>query len=149
MADFPKRLEYSAGNANDPGDPFGHTLLLLQPDGSAQMINEYVGKQTMWSAKVEPATVQEIWAALARGGFPKIPDHEIPGGSSMRMVNAVYPDGEHDIGYIAWHAGPKMPGFGEAFAMLDSIVRQISEDTIQATPNTLPPVVSDIVRHAM
>ena len=145
MADFPTRLEYNAGLENAPGDPFGRTELVIEADGTARLVHKHVGAVHTWTAKVDVATLRAVWAELERGGFPEIPKHPVPGGSAMRTLLA-HVGHEKQGGQIAWNAAAKLPGFHEAFAMLDSIVRQISEDTVQATPNTLPPVVTDIVR---
>lgn len=144
MADFPHRLEYNAGLENAPGDPFGRTELVVEPDGRAQLVHKHVGLARTWTAQVDVETLHTAWAALVRGGFPEIPQHPIPGGSAMRTLFAHGADGSRRGGHVAWHA--KLPGFVDAFPILDSIVRQISEDTVQATPNTLPPVVTNIVR---
>jgi hypothetical protein len=144
MADFPLRLEYNAGLENAPGDPFGRTELVVDATGSAQLVHKHVGLARTWTGQVDVPTLHAAWAALVRGGFPEIPRHPIPGGSAMRTIVAHAADGSSRSCHIAWHA--KLPGFTEAFPILDSIVRQLSEDTVQATPNTLPPVVTNIVR---
>ena len=144
MADLPLRLEYNAGFENAPGDPFGRTELVVEANGSAKLVHKHVGLARTWTGQVDVATLQAAWDALVRGGFPEIPDHPLPGGSAIRHLVAHYAGGKVRSGNIAWHA--KLPGFVDAFPILDSIVRQLSEDSVQATPNTLPPVVTNIVR---
>jgi hypothetical protein len=144
MADFPLRLEYNAGLENAPGDPFGRTELVVEANGTARLVHKHIGLARTWTGQVDVATLQTAWAALERGGFPEIPQHPVPGGSAMRTLIAHGADGAKRGGNIAWHA--KLPGFIDAFPILDSIVRQLSEDTVKATPNTLPPVVTNIVR---
>lgn len=143
MADFPTRLEYSAGNESSPGDPFGRTELTVDGEGNARLVHKHRGIARAWTAKVDSATLRDAWAALERGGFPVIPAHPVPGGSALRTIVARTGD-TADGGHVAWHA--RLAGFDDAWPILDSIVRQISEDTVKATPNTLPPVVTDIKR---
>jgi hypothetical protein len=145
MSAFPRRLDYNAGLENAPGDPFGRTELSLEPDGSARLTHKHVGEVRTWTAKVDVTTLQTLWDALERGGFPTIPPHRIPGGSAMRTLVAHVGDAQQ-TGHVAWNSAKDLAGYSDAFPILDSIVRQISEDTVQAAPNTLPPCVTDIVR---
>lgn len=147
MSDFPTRLEYNAGLENAPGDPFGRTELAIEHDGRARLVHRHAGRVRAWRGLIDRATLQTAWAALERGGFPTIPPHRVPGGAALRTLIAHV--GEHrQGGHVAWNAAKDLPGYAEAFAILDSIVRQLSEDTVKATPNTLPPVISELVPEA-
>jgi len=141
---FPTRLEYNAGLDNAPGDPFGRTELAIEADGSATLVHKRMGQTKRWTAKVDAATLAAAWAALVKGGWPTVPQHPIPGGSAMRTLIAHTAEGTQR-GDVAWNGAKNLDGYNEAFPILDSIVRQISQDTVKATPNTLPPVVTDIV----
>jgi len=143
MSDFPSRLEYNAGLESAPGDPFGRTELAIEHDGSARLVHRHVGRVRSWRAKIDLATLHAAWAALERGGFPVIPRHPVPGGSALRTLIAHHGD-QKQGGHIAWNEALDLPGYNEAFPILDSIVRQISEDTVKAAPNTLPPVISEL-----
>jgi hypothetical protein len=145
MSDFPDRLEYNAGLENAPGDPFGRTELVIESDGRARLVHKHVGAVRTWTARVDRDPLQTLWVALERGGFPVIPHHDVPGGSAMRTLIA-HVGGDLQGGNVAWNAARDLAGFSEAFPILDAIVRQISEDTVKAAPNTLPPVVRDIMR---
>ena len=147
MAAFPTRLDYIAGNENAPGDPFGRTELTLEASGDAKLVHKHRGVHKTWTGKVDAATLQTLWSALEAGGFPNVPKHPVPGGSAMRVLTATV-DGKALDAFVAWHAAAKLDGYKDAFPMLDSIVRQLSEDTVHASPNTLPPVVTDIVRQS-
>ena len=145
MSDFPDRLEYNAGLANAPGDPFGRTELMVAADGRARLVHRHVGQARAWTGQVDVATLHAVWAALERGGFPQIPDHPMPGGAALRTVLA-HTGAQPSGGHVAWNAARDLPGYADAFPMLDSIVRQLSENTVEAAPDTLPPVVTGIVR---
>ena len=145
MGTFPTRLEYNAGLENAPGDPFGRTELCIDADGTARLVHKHIGLARTWTAKVDTATLAVLWSALEKGGWPTIPPHPIPGGSAMRTLVA-HVEGAQQRGDVAWNSAKNLAGYNEAFPILDSIVRQISEDTVKAAPNTLPPVVTDIVR---
>ena len=143
-SELPSRLQYDAGNENSPGNPFGRTELIIDADGHARLVHRRIGSVRSWTGKVLAATLSELWEALGRGGFPDVPQHPIPGGAAMRTLVAQV--GDRKLGAsVAWHAAKSLPGYSEAFPILDSIVRQLSEDTVKTAPNTLPPVVSDIV----
>jgi hypothetical protein len=49
---------------------------------------------------------------------------------------------------VAWHAAKDLPGYDEAFGILDSLVRQMSEDTVAAAPDTLPASITELRRVA-
>lgn len=145
VSNFPSRLTYKAGLENAPGDPFGRTELHIEADSRARLVHRHVGRERSWTAKIDAATLITLWAALRAGGFPEVARHPIPGGSAMRTVSAQDGEREQSVN-VAWNSARSLPGYNEAFAILDSIVRQMSEDTVKAAPNTLPPVVTELVR---
>ena len=132
-------LYYGTGNENAPGDPFGRTELTLSDDGSARLEHRHIGRHRAWTGKVDPAQVDAVHSALETAGFPRVAPHPIPGGSTMRELAV----GDERV-LIEWYAVEDMPGYKEAFEILDSLTRQMSGDSVQATPDTLPPSVSDL-----
>jgi hypothetical protein len=144
MSSFPSRLEYHAGLDGAPGDPFGRTEFAVTADCRARLVHRHLGRVRAWTGTIDARTLEAAWAALLRGGFPHVPRHPVPGGSALRVVIAHGADGAQSA-TVAWHAARDLPGYDAAFPILDSIVRQMSEDTVQAAPDTLPPVVSELV----
>jgi hypothetical protein len=131
-------IYYGTGNENAPGDPFGRTELTLAGDAGARLDHRHIGVHRAWTGRVDPAQLEALRGALETAGFPDVTPHQIPGGSTMRELAV---DGQRVL--IEWYAAENMPGYKEAFAILDSLVRQMSGDSVQATPDTLPPSVSD------
>ena len=140
MTTFPPKLEYCAGSDTSPGDPFGRFEMLIEADGRISLVHH--GRT--WTATVDRAALEMVWAALERGGFPTIPQHRIPGGSALRTLTA-HRGETTSGGHIAYNAADKLPGYSEAFPILDSIVRQIVPDAIDAGTNHPAAVVRDIV----
>ena len=132
-------LYYATGNENAPGDPFGRTELTLADDGGARLEHRHIGRHRAWTGKVDPAQVQAARGALDTAGFPTVPPHPIPGGSTMRELAV-----DDTSVLVEWYAVEDMPGYKEAFEILDSLTRQMSGDSVQATPDTLPPSVSEL-----
>jgi hypothetical protein len=136
-------LSYSAGNEHSPEDPFGRTVLALDPDGAAQLDHYQRSGHRAWRGRVAPDAVERLRAALDASGYPAVPRHPIPAGSAMRTL-VVESGAEQQRAYVAWHAAPKLPGYDELFMVLDSLVRQLSGDTVHAAPDVLPPSVSHV-----
>lgn len=142
------RIEYSAGNPHNPGDPFGRTELVIEPDGTAQLtlIRGTAGHRITWRASIDLAVVTRIHDALATAGFPQVPPHPIPGGATMRELTVVTGT-DRRAAMVAWHAAQDLTGYAEAFALLDAITRAVSQDMWRGAPNTLAPdTVRDIAR---
>lgn len=125
------RLTYSIGNEHNPVDPFGRSHLVVEPDGGAQL-DHYgrLGQHRAWTGRVEPAALQRLWSALQRAGFPSVADHHpLPPDAAICRLTAEAGD-VRQIADVPWHAARGLPGYDEAVAILESIVRQLSEDTV-------------------
>jgi hypothetical protein len=141
------RYEYATGLENAPSDPFGRTELAIEPDGAARLDHRHVGRHRAWTARVDPQVLERLQATLERAGFPNVASHPVPAGAAIRTLVAER-HGVREGVHVAWHAAKDLPGYDEAFAILDSLVRQMSEDTVKAAPDTLPPAVVDLRRVA-
>jgi hypothetical protein len=139
------RIDYSAGNEHAPSNPWGRTDLSIEPDGKASLEHRRLGRYRAWRGSVDAATVTRVHDALAKVGFPDVPPHPVAAGATIRVLTFV--EGERQrTAMVAWHAAKDLPGYAEAFEVLDSIVRQLSEDTVPLAANELPPVVTELVR---
>jgi hypothetical protein len=139
------RIAYTAGDEHSPTNPWGRTYLSIEPDGIARLEQRHLGRHRAWTGRVDVATVTRLHDALASVGFPEVPPHPVPGGAAIRTLALI--EGDHRrAALVAWHAAKKLPGYAEVFEVLDSIVRQLSEDSLQLGPNKLPPVVTELVR---
>jgi len=133
------RVEYSVGNEHNPTDPFGRSELAIATDGTARL-DHYAagGAHRAWSGRVAADALDRMWAGLERARFPEAPDEDLPAGASLRTLRV-----GNASAVLEWHATAKLAGYSDAFDVLDAIVRQLSGDTVQATPPR-PAIVRDI-----
>jgi hypothetical protein len=124
-------VRYSVGNENNPGNPWGRSELLIEPDGVVRLDHFFsrapgVGR---WSGRVDASALDAFWAALDQAGFPAAPNTPFAPGSSLRQLT-VDADGVSSQVLIDWHGSAKLPGYAEAFDVLDGVVRQLSGDKV-------------------
>src|SRR5712691_6663022 len=141
------RLTYKAGNENNPCDPIGRTELSIEPDGPARL-DHFQSRhrgQRAWRGRVDAAAVEGIWIALDRAGFPDVARHRLVAGATLRVLSAISAAGTMRTVRVEWSIARKLPGYDAAFALLDAIVRQLSEDSVHY-PASSKPLVSDVQR---
>lgn len=136
------RIEYDSGNENNPGNPFGRTVLAIDALGVARLDNTHVGKHRKWQAVVDPAVLARLTTDLTLSGFPQAPLLRIPAGSSMRCL-AVHGKMSGQV-MLPWRGAMTVRGYDLAFAALDSLIYQISERALSVAPNILAPSVVHI-----
>lgn len=124
------RVTYSVGSENDPGDPFGRSELAIESDGTAKLDHHKRGGATQsFSGTAPPAEIDRLFAALERAGFPNVTPHPIPGGSTMRKLAV---GGKATALPIEYYAAKKLPGYDEAFAVLEALIGTLSGGTVRA-----------------
>ncbi|MCW2934115.1 MAG: hypothetical protein JWM19_5077 [Actinomycetia bacterium] len=151
MASF--TIRYSVGNEHNPGDPWGRSELVIHADGSARLDHHFSRgpEPHAWAGHVDPAALGELLAALDRAGFPAVPPlPALPPDATLRRL-ALETDGAADGGadaaadggadggadgaaqqaLVSWHHAPSMPGYAEAFDLLDAVIRQLSGDAVR------------------
>jgi hypothetical protein len=138
------RIYYQVGSEHNPGDPFGRSDLVIETDGRAQLDQYTRAGHSVWIGKVAASALDTFWAALEQAGFPQFPHHPVPGGSAIRDLNVGGP--ERKSAYIAYHAAESMPGYDVAFQVLDTIIRQLSEDTVRVGSASGPTIVDAVTR---
>ena len=136
-------LIYRVGNENDPGDPWGRSKLVIQPDGSARLDHVFsrVRQVGAWTGRVDAAALEALWSALRQAGFPAAPNTPLIPGASPRQLT-VEADGVSEHATIGYHQASKLPGYAEAFDLLDAICRQLSGDAVPY-PTKQPTIVHD------
>jgi len=136
-------LEYSVGNENDPGDPWGRSVLVIQTDGTARLDHFFsrVGGAGAWTGRVDTAALEALWSALKQAGFPAAPTTPLTPGAAPRRL-AVTANGQSQRAIIGYHQASKLPGYAEAFDLLDAIVRQLSDEAVDY-PTNQPQIVHD------
>jgi hypothetical protein len=146
-------VRYSVGNEHNPGDPWGRSELVIHPDGSARLDHHFSrGREPRaWTGQVDLAALGELLTALRRAGFPAVPPMPaLPPGATLRRLaleangtaNGTVgsaTDGAADgatsgvpqQALVGWHQAPSMPGYAEAFDLLDAVIRQLSGDAVR------------------
>lgn len=139
-----RTLRYRVGNENNPGNPWGRSELVIGPDGSARLDHYFSrhGGSGSWTGQVDAAGLDALWVALDLAGFPAAPALRAVGGATLRHVT-VEADGAAQQVILDWHQTAKLPGYAEAFDVLDGVIRQLSGDVVDY-PTTQPPIVSGI-----
>ena len=138
------RIYYSVGSERSPTDPFGRSNLVIEVDGLARLDQRRHGSHSTWTGTVAASALDRLWAALEEAKFPEMPPHLAPGGSAIRDLNVGGREGKS--AYIAYHAAESLPGYSVAFLILDTVIRQISQDTVKAVPASDEKLVDGISR---
>ena len=109
-------IRYSVGNEHDPGDPWGRSELVIHTDGSARLDHYFSrGRQP------------RAWAGHVDAAVP--PAGPLPPGTAPRRLT-VEADGTARQAIVSWHRAPSLPGYAEAFDLLDAVIRQLSGDAV-------------------
>ena len=124
------QIAYGVGNEHDPGDPYGRNELVIEVDGRARLDHYTRGGHSAWAGKVGSHDLDGIWGALEQAGFPLVPKHFVPPGSTIRSLS-VGVGAERQSAYVTWDATPTLPGYNAAFGILDSIVRQLRDEAVK------------------
>ena len=125
-------IRYSVGNEHDPGDPWGRSELVIRADGSVRLDHHFSrgGGARAWVGCVDAAVLGELLAALDRAGFPAVPaTGPLPPGAALRRLT-VEGDGVAREALVSWHRTQSLPGYDEAFGLIDAVIRQLSGDAV-------------------
>jgi hypothetical protein len=139
-------LRYSVGNEHSPGDPWGRSELIIHADGSARLDHYFSRGRApgAWAGHVDAAALSELLAALDQAGFPAVPPAvPLPPGATVRRLT-VEADGASRQALVSWHRTPPLPGYAEAFDLIDAVIRQLSGDAVPY-PTKRGPVVHGAV----
>jgi hypothetical protein len=111
-------VRYSAGNEENPMDPVGRVELTIDADGRARLEHFSRRGHSEYEGAVDPADLDRLRQALARAGFPQVANHRIV--PDTRLCTLVVDDQSILVARGA-------PDYAEAFAILDSLVTELSE----------------------
>lgn len=139
-------IGYSVGNEHDPGDPWGRSELVIQPDGGARLDHYFsrVGGAGAWTGRVDAAALRALREALRQANFPAAPDAMFTPGAAVRRITVVA-DGVSQQVALDYHKASSLPGYAEACDLLDAMVRQLSGDAVDY-PTSQPTIVHDAVK---
>lgn len=140
----PFRLFYQSGNEHDMGDVFG--LIVLAIDDDFQLTVDQRARNRLivnhWKGATDRAVVERLLDHLRIAGYPKVPDHRIPSGARLRSI-AIESGGESSHTYpTEWKAAKNMPGYGEAYRLLDSMIVQVTAGKLKMTVDPVADVVA-------
>lgn len=118
-------LWFTLGNEFNPGDPFGRVVIAI--DDASRVTLEHYSRQgnATYTAQLGAGVLDEIRSELARGGFPHVPQHQIPGGAAIRQLELLI-DGEPGYALLYDDFGKQLDGYDSAFGILDSITLQLT-----------------------
>jgi hypothetical protein len=138
-------LSYSVGNENSPADPWGRSDLVVLADGSARLDHHFSRRHgsRCWTGQVADCALDQIWAALDRAGFPDLPGLGTVAADAALCRLSVEGDGVARRLFVARHHAAKLPGYAEAFDLLDAVIRQLSQDAV-TYPAVREPIVADV-----
>jgi hypothetical protein len=139
-----RTLSYSVGNEHNPGNPWGRSELVIGQDGRARLDHYFSRKSGSgaWAGQIDAAALAALWAALEQAGFPDVPEFRPVAGATLRQLT-VEIGGTRRTALVDWHIAPALPGYGEAFDLLDGIIRQLSRDSVPY-PSAQPLIVRDV-----
>ena len=136
-------IRYSVGNEHNPGDPWGRSELVIRADGGARLDHHFsrAREPRAWAGHVDALALSELTAALDRAGFPAVPPGPpLPPDSALRRLTVEGEDGAARQALVSWHRAPSLPGYAEAFGLLDAVIRQLSGDAVRYTEARAPVV---------
>src|SRR5918998_1312642 len=124
-------IGYIVGNEHEPGDPWGRSELVIQPDGTARLEHYFsrAGGSGAWTGRVDAAALEKLWGALRQAGSPATPGTPLTPGTAARRLT-VTTDGVSQYASVDYYQASSLPGYAEAFDLLDGIVRQLSGDAV-------------------
>jgi len=134
------QLQYQAGNEYSPFDTFGRFVLELDSGGAVRVTHHRrVGTPRRWTADAGTGVVERVLAALGRAGFPAWPD--LPPPLPDTTIRSLTVDGGPTGGVmLPWDAVAGLPGYAEAFELLDGLVAQLTGLEILAAAPADPAV---------
>jgi hypothetical protein len=140
-----RHVEYTSGSEYDPGDPFGRCVLVI--DGNdASLEVRHRGVRRSWKGHVSDSTLATIDSQLTAAGYPAVPTHKVPAGSSLRTLTVSSSgepteDGEGPkTARMAYHEAARLPGYAEAFELLDGVIVALTAGEVPVVPTPTPGV---------
>jgi hypothetical protein len=139
------RLRYRVGDENDPDDPWGRSELLIDADGSARLEYSLPHDRAaiVRTGQIGVGALDELWSGLDRAGFPATRIAPPVAGTRLRRL-AIEENGGSEEVLVGWEQAASLPGYAEAFDVLDGVVRELSGDAVPH-PTEQPAIVHEVV----
>ncbi len=135
------RLTYTIPAEQSPEE---HYKLALRPYGQARLDYHAAGLHHVWVGEIESSVVGQILSALRMAGFPAVPTlpaWTVPNSLITRIDMAV--TGLEASCQIELQDGNSDSACRTALQLLQSIVAQLSEESVSLAQNQLAPVVKE------
>jgi hypothetical protein len=138
------RLRYQSGNENNPGNPVGAVWLTILGDGAVQIEQRALGGkiQRSFAGTTTRDVIERVLGHLREGGFPDVPKHRIPMGATLRTLTVESGGETAQTLPTSWSAVDAMPGYREAYQLLDSITTLASGGALEMIPSPTPDVAA-------
>jgi hypothetical protein len=133
-------LVYAFGCENDPSNPFGRCTLTLYADGRLELDNRARGQAHAWTATIDGRILADLIKLLDSAGFPVVPPHQIPPGATRSLLVRIRGQ-QTQTPLTGFHEARKMPGYGEAYHLLDSLVVGASDGALKVVRDPLTGLV--------
>jgi len=138
------RVTYEVGNENNPSNPWGRRLLEMGGEGGARLEHFGVtGDSRVWQGRVAVEVLSSLLESLSRASFPDVARKMPPPGAGMVDLR-VQSESYDERAFMPCSQADELPGYRDAFRTLDSIVRQLSEGSLEATPDFVPGLVTGV-----
>jgi hypothetical protein len=92
--------------------------------------------------QVDTAALATLWAAVERAGFPDVPEFRPVPDATLRQLTVQIGETRRTA-LVDWHIAPALPGYREAFDVLDGVIRQLSSESVPY-PSDQPLIVHNI-----
>ena len=139
------RLRYRASDAKDPHAGWGRSELVIESDGSARLEHHFPRGSgvIVRTGRIDLGAFDVIWSGLNRAGFPAPPGSPPAAAGRLRQLT-MEEDGRSEEIVVGWTQARSLPGYADAFDVLDGVVRQLSGNAV-TYPTAHHGVVHDIV----
>ena len=129
----PFRITYRSGNEHNPGDPTGLVVLAIAGDGAVTVSQRARGGavQNQWAGTTDRGVIERVIEHLAVAKFPLVPDHRIVAGSTLRTIEITTGETTQTCNPTSWDAVDAMPGYREAYRLLDSITTEVTAGSLK------------------
>lgn len=121
-----KTLIIKFGSEWAPDSRTGLHVLRLGADGRFEYENRQRGEEKKSSGSLEPGVLREVDQWLGASGFPAVPAHNIPPGSSLVEL-AVERDAGSETARMDYFAALKFPGYADLVRSLKSWTAWLQE----------------------
>jgi hypothetical protein len=99
-------------------------VLEIEPDGKSKLEHFSRAGNGAWTGKLDAERLQQLRAAMERGGFPKRPPHPMPVPGTL-MFELDDGSGPETL-MMPLDEAAKVDGYGEALAILQGFARELS-----------------------